>query len=712
MEEIFNVQLPLEDPVLKFLIILLIILLVPIVSDRFKLPHLLGMIIAGVIIGPFGLNLLARDSSIILSGTVGLLYIMFLAGLEIDMKDFKSNGVKSTLLGIYGFLIPMILGTLAGVYILGFSFMTSVLLASMFASHTLITYPIVSKLGITKDLSVNISVGSTLVTNILSLLVLAIVVGRSTGDMDHNFWLVLASSFIAFTLVITFVFPIIGRWFFKRYKDNISQFIFVLVIVFLGAVLSQLGGIEPIIGAFMSGLALNRLIPQTSPLMNRIDFVGNAIFIPFFLIGVGMLIDFRAFTNSHTVFVAVVMSVIATISKFIAAKATQKSFKLNSDQGLLIFGLTNAQAAATLAAVLVGYNIILGETDSGQPIRLLNDSVLNGTIIMILVTCTIASFATQKGAKKIAISGHMEVEPDDVKETILIPLSNPDTIEELIDLSINIKSKSNTNGLRALNIVKNDAKHPENENNGRKILEKAEVSAAATDTPMKTILRYDLDLVHGITNVVKEENITDLVLGLHLKKGVYGSFLGNLTNGILEKSNITTFIYNPQQPIATIKRHLIIVPENAEFESGFSFWLSRIWNIALNTGASLVFYASKSTIKLLKKIHLKHPIAIEFKIFSNWGDFGMLSDQLRDDDNLIIVLSRKNLLSYQERMEEVPNFLNKHFKDINFLLVYPSQSAFTVDGTVDLTNPSLLHAIEKLDVIGKTIATIFRNKKQ
>jgi Kef-type K+ transport system membrane component KefB len=608
------------------------------------------------------------------------------------------------------FFVPMIFGILVGLYVLEFSLMTSVLLASMFASHTLITYPLVSKLGVTKDLSVNISVGSTLITNILALLVLAVVVGMSTGDIDHNFWFELAASFIVFTLVITFIFPIIGRWFFKRYQDNVSQYIFVLVMVFLGAVLSQLAGIEPIIGAFMAGLALNRLIPHTSPLMNRIDFVGNAIFIPFFLIGVGMLIDFRAFTNSQTLVVAVVMSVVATLSKLFAAWVTQKNFKLSKDQRLLIFGLTNAQAAATLAAVLVGYNIVLGETSQGEPIRLLNDSVLNGTIIMILVTCTIASFATQKGAKNIAIAEHTEEQPANLEERILIPLSNPDTIDALVDLSINIKSKFNINGLRALNIIKNDANQTDTLINGKKILEKAQISAAATDTPVKTILRYDLDLVHGVTNVIKEENITDLVLGLHLKTGVSGSFLGNLTNGILEKSNITTFIYNPQQSIATIKRHLIIVPENAELESGFSFWLSRIWNIALNTGAPLIFYAPKSTIKLIKKIHLKHPIAIEFEVFSNWADFGKLTNELKEDDNLIIVLSRKNLLSYQEGMAEVPNYLEKHFKDMNFLLVYPSQSTFTVDGMVDLTNPSLLHAIEKLDVIGKTIATIFRKK--
>jgi Kef-type K+ transport system membrane component KefB/nucleotide-binding universal stress UspA family protein len=710
MASLFEIQLPLEDPVLKFLIILLIILFVPIVSDRFKLPHLLGMIMAGVIIGPYGLNLLARDSSIILSGTAGLLYIMFLAGLEIDMKDFRTNALKSTLLGLYGFIIPMIMGTLAGVYILGFSVMTSVLLASMFASHTLITYPIVSKLGIAKNLAVNISVGSTLITNVLSLLVLAVIVGMNTGELSSYFWVTMAIYFIAFTLVIVYVFPLIGRWFFKRYSDNVSQYIFVLAMVFLGAVLSQLAGIEAIIGAFMSGLALNRLIPHTSPLMNRIDFVGNAIFIPFFLIGVGMLIDYRAFSNLETVFVAVMMSVVATLSKFAAAWISQKNFKFNAQERLLIFGLTNAQAAATLAAVLVGYNIVLGETPDGHPIRLLNENVLNGTIIMILVTCTIASFATQKSAKKIALLGQSEKETMVSEEKILIPLSNPDTIEALVNLSINIKSKQNTKGLHALNIIKNDHSQTDGEKNARKILERAKMVASAIDMPMKTTLRYDLDLVHGVTNVIKEENITDLVLGLHLKRGGSDSFLGNLTNGILEMSNITTFIYNPQQPIATIKRHMVVVPENAEYESGFSFWLSKIWNMALNTGTPLVFFASKETIKLIKAIHIKHPISIAFKEFDDWDAFPELSEQVKEDDNLVIVLSRKNMLSHQEAMSDIPTYLNKHYQGRNFLLVYPSQSSFVTDGTVDLTNPSLLKAIEKLDVIGKTMAGIFRKK--
>lgn len=703
----FN-QLPISDPVVKFLIILLIILTIPLVSERIKVPQLLGMIIAGVVIGPYGLNLLARDSSIILSGTAGLLYIMFLAGLEIDINDFKKNAVKSTVLGLLGFIIPMLIGTLAGFYLLNFGFLTSVLLASMFASHTLITYPMVSKLGISKNTAVNISVGSTLITNILALLVLAIVVGMTSGDIDHRFWFKLGISFVVFTLVIVFLFPLVARWFFKRYSDNVSQYIFVLVIVFLGAVLSQLAGIEAIIGAFMAGLALNRLIPRTSPLMNRIDFVGNAIFIPFFLIGVGMLIDYRAFSSIETIVVAISMSVIATGTKFVAAWLTQKSFKFNKAERQVIFGLTNAQAAATLAAVLVGYNIIIGETAAGEPIRLLSDSILNGTIIMILVTCTIASFATQRGAQAIAMSEQPEKHAQNSSEMILIPVSNPATIDELVNLSNIIKSKSNTRGLFALNIINSENTDPESEKQGLKILDKAKIAASATDIDMKTLLRYDINSVNGIVSVIKEQRITDLVLGLHVRKGISDSFLGNLIDGILAKSNVTTFVYHPFQPISTIKRHLVIVPENAEYEFGFSFWLARIWNIALNTGAKIVFYASENTIDLIKKVHREHPIELSFKKFTHWDDFLILSKDLRTDDNFIVVMSRSKSLSYQTGMVKIPKYLNRYFQEQNYLLVYPQQSAYLKHEKVDLTHSSLIEAIEGIDVIGKTIARVFR----
>ena len=290
--------LPLADPVLKFLLILLIILAAPLLLNKLRVPHLLGLIIAGAIIGPNGFNLVLRDSSIILSGTAGLLYIMFLAGLEIDMGDFKKNSGKSLVFGMYTFLIPMILGTVVGLWMLDFSMETSVLLASMFASHTLIAYPIISKLGISKNNAVSITVGGTMITDTLALLVLTIIVGMATGNADNAFWIRLGVSIVIFALIVLLVFPFIGRWFFKRVHDNISQYIFVLSMVFFGAFLAQLAGMEAIIGSFLAGLALNRLIPQSSPLMNRVEFVGNAIFIPFFLLSVGMLYRSRRQSKS------------------------------------------------------------------------------------------------------------------------------------------------------------------------------------------------------------------------------------------------------------------------------------------------------------------------------------------------------------------------------------------------------------------------------
>ncbi|MFY8187746.1 MAG: cation:proton antiporter [Flavobacterium sp.] len=710
---IFETTLPLTNPVLKFLLILVIILFAPIILNKIKIPHLLGLIIAGAVIGPNGINLMERDSSIILSGTAGLLYIMFLAGLEIDLADFKKNSKKSLVFGMYTFIIPMVLGVLAGIYLLEFSIPTSVLLASMFASHTLIAYPLISKMGVAKNKAVNITVGGTLITDTLALLVLAVIVGMTTGEVNTEFWVRLSVSIVIFGLIVMLVFPIIGRWFFKRFDDNVSQYIFVLVMVYLGAVLAEMAGIEAIIGAFLAGLALNRLIPHTSPLMNRVEFVGNAIFIPFFLIGVGMLIDYRAFfKNLETIKVAGIMIVVATMAKFLAAWLTQKTFKFSADERRLIFGLSNAQAAATLAAVLVGYNIITGTDAAGEPIRLLDETVLNGTILMILFTCTIASFVAQKGAKNIALLDNTDSEHEDEEneEKILIPINNLDTTDELINLGVTIKSKKNKDGLYALNIIDNNTVSGSADKQAKKILSKAAITAAATDNLLHELLRYDLNIVNGISSVVKEHKITDLILGLHINKGISDSFFGNLTEGILTKCNTTTLIYKPAQPFGTIKRHIIIVPENAEKEIGFPFWLIKVWNIARNSGAKLLFYAHKETLKLIKEIHIKHPIACDFEDFNDWDDFLILARNFQEDDNLIIVLSRKDKPSYHSNMTKMSSYLNKYFKNTSYILIYPMQAGVTEDTSIDLKNATFMEPLEKLDEIGKTIARLFKRK--
>jgi len=710
---IFETTLPLTNPVLKFLLILIIILFAPILLNKIKIPHLLGLIIAGAIIGPNAINLMERDSSIILSGTAGLLYIMFLAGLEIDLADFKKNSQKSLVFGMLTFSIPMLLGILTGIFVLNFSMPTSILLASMFASHTLIAYPLVSKLGVAKNRAVNITVGGTMITDTLALLVLAVIVGMTNGEVNTQFWIRLSVSIIVFGLIVMLLFPIIGRWFFKNFEDSVSQYIFVLVMVYLGAALAEMAGIEAIIGAFLSGLALNRLIPHTSPLMNRIEFVGNAIFIPFFLIGVGMLVDYRAFFKDlETIKVASVMIIVATLAKCLAAWFTQKIYGYSVDERRLIFGLSNAQAAATLAAVLVGYNIITGQTPDGEPIRLLNESVLNGTILMILFTCTIATFVAQKGAKNIALLENTDDSPemDNNPEKILLPINDLEYTEELINLGVTIKSKKNKAGLYALNIVDNDRTDGSNDKLAKKILNKAAISAASTDNIIQELLRYDLNIVNGISSVVRENKITDLILGLSAKKGMSDSFLSNLTDGILTKCNTTTLIYKPTQPFGTIKRHVVIVPVHAEKEIGFPFWLIKVWNIARNSGAKLIFYAHENTIKVIQEVQSKYPIDCQFENFVDWNDFLILARNFQKDDNIIIALSRKDKPSYHANMNKIPHYLNNYFGDISYILIYPVQIGVAATTHIDLTNPTFMEPLETLDEIGKTISRIFKRK--
>ncbi len=708
-----EIVLPLTNPVLKFLLILIIILFAPIILNKIKIPHLLGLIIAGAVIGPYGFNLLERDESIILSGTAGLLYIMFLAGLEIDLLEFKKNSQKSIVFGLYTFAIPMILGTLTGLYILKISMYSSVLLASMFASHTLIAYPLISKLGVAKNKAVTVTVGGTMITDTLALLVLAVIVGMTTGEVNGTFWLRLTISVIVFGIIVLLVFPIFGRWFFKRYEDNVSQYIFVLVMVFLGAFLAELAGIEAMIGAFLSGLALNRLIPHTSALMNRIEFVGNAIFIPFFLIGVGMLVDYRAFfKNLDSIIVAIVMIVVATSAKFIAAWLTQKTYRFSVDERRLIFGLSNAQAAATLAAVLVGYNIILDTDANGEPIRLLDESILNGTILMILVTCTIASFVAQKGAKNIALLEANETPNDDTEnaERILIPIKPSEHPEELINLAIIIKSKNNRNGLYALSIVDTNSTDGAIDKKAKKALNTATIAAAATDDFVTELLRYDSNSVNGIKSVVKEHKISDLIIGVDPKKDMSELYFENLNKGILAKCNTTTLLYKSIQPLATVRRHIVVVPDKAEKEIGFPFWLIKVWNIARNSRTKLVFYASTETLKFIREVHFNFPVECDFIEFNDWYDFLILSKDFQKNDNLIFVLSRKEKISYQNNMSKMPTYLNNFFKEYSVILIYPIQSGVGDLAKIDLKNPTIADPIEKLDELRKTITQIFKRK--
>ncbi len=687
-----EITLPLEDPILKFLLIMAIVLAAPILLNRLKVPYLLGLIIAGAVIGPHGLNLVLRDSSIILSGTAGLLYIMFLSGLDLEMADLRRSGRQSLLFGLLTFGVPLLFGILAGRYLLGFPLHSSVLLAGLFASQTLIAYPIVSKLGIARDKAVTIAVGGTVITDTLALLLLTVVVGVATGSVDEGFWWRLAASVAGCIAAILVLFPLAARWFFKRCSDNVSQYVFVLVMVFLGAWLAQWAGLEPIIGAFLAGLALNRLIPRTSPLMNRIEFVGNAVFIPFFLIGVGMLIDYRAFfRNWESLEVAAVMIVLVTAAKYAAAYLSQKAFRLSADQRTLLFGLSSAHVAATLAAVMVGYNVILGYTPEGEPIRLLGESVLNGTIFMILATCTVSTFATQRGAHQIALRGarrdnRTQGAPG---EHVLIPVAHEEHIGELVGLGIAL-TKQKYRSLYALKAIDNRLDDPEMQKSGQRLLDRAAEAAAAAGIHMHRLLRYDVNIVNAIVSVVRERNVSDLVLGMHhvgetpaltLPDVLGGGTapLGKTIPAVLESSNVTTYIHASRQPLSTVRRHLVFVPRRAELEAGFRTWLLRVRHLAHDTaGAKLIFHATGATVEHLRRHRRRRGADIASYVVHDevwsWDELPALLREVRPDDCVWVVMSRRDRISYQAAMSRVPGYLEELLPRNSYVMLFPVQA--------------------------------------
>jgi Kef-type K+ transport system membrane component KefB len=660
----FHLHLPIQEPILIFFVVLLIILVTPIVLKFFRIPSLTGLILAGVAIGPHGFHILNRDNSIVLFGTVGLLYIMFIAGLEIDLSDFKKNQNKSILFGILTFSFPICLGIPIVHYGLNFDWTSSILISSIFASHTLISYPIVSKMGISKIEAVNVSVGGTLITDTAALIVLAIVVGSFHGAVDIYFWIKLIISILLFGGIVLIGFPIIGRWFFRTVQDNISQYIFVLAMVFFGAIIAELAGLEPIIGAFFSGLALNRLIPNTSPLMNRTEFVGSAIFIPFFLISVGMLVNLKSLFSGKDAFTtASVMIIVGLIAKWLAAYSTQKILNYTKIERNLIFGLSSSRAAATLASALVGYKL-----------GIFNESVLNGTILMIFVTCLVSSFIVEKSSKILA------TQKDDsstlttkIVERFLVPISNPKTIESLINLALLVKNPDSDQPIYALSVVKDNDEAKEKIFSSTKMLEKAIHHASSTDTLTQIITRVDLNISNGIIRASKDIFASDILIGWNPNLTAKDRIFGTLLTNLLENSDSMIWVSKWELPMNSVKKIIVIAPEFAQYELNFKLWIDKIHYLTKNLGSNLIIYSSKRTNQKIEFV-LNDMKMTRNVVFKENKDLKEILSELKSptkDDLWISIISRKGSISYHESMESIPQNISRNLKDTNFILLYP-----------------------------------------
>ena len=668
--------IPFTNPVLIFAVLLLIVLISPLLLKRLNVPGIIGLIIAGVIIGPHGLDLISDSEGVNMFSSIGLLYIMFIVGLELDLNEFKANRNKSVVFGFFTFIIPLIIGFPVCYYLLGYDVFASFLTASMFSTHTLVTYPIVSRMGVSKNQAVAITVGGTILTDTAVLVILAIVLNSHSGNFNFQFLLRLFISISIFSFIVFFLIPKIARWFFQKVEsEKYSHYIFVIFIVFLAGFLAELGGIEPISGAFAAGLALNRLIPHSSALMNRIEFIGNSLFIPIFLISVGMLVNVSVvFSGTTTLYIAVVLSVVALLGKWLSAFLTQKTFKYSVAQRNLIFGLSSSHAAATLAVILVGFKA-----------GIIDEYILNGTIVLILLTCLIASFVTQKAAKEIAIAEEDEdIIPSELghfaQEKILVPIADPANIGKHIELAMMLKDKKSVNSISLLGVVPNNEEAERNIINFKKKLLEQVSDAVAADLVVDVIATIDHNVASGIVRTARETMSDIVILGWPGKVGVLEKLVGDKVDLIIKNMDKNLFICHLEKKMITHKRIVVVSPPLAEKELGFDIWVNKVVQLSKELTLPVLHIGHPETQHLISS-NKKLKANFTYKEFVDWSDPLACGDEIKENDIFIFVSAHPGYVSHIPVLDNMPTRIERRFPDVSRIVVFPKR--YTIDMLVE-----------------------------
>jgi Kef-type K+ transport system membrane component KefB len=699
---------PFQNPVLVFSVILFIILLSPILLRKLKIPGIIGLIISGVIIGPHGINLLEQNSAVKLFSTIGLLYIMFIAGLELELKEFQRNKNKSLVFGFLTFTIPLVFGFPVCYYLLNYDFTASLLISSMFSTHTMVSYPIVSKFGIAKNEAVAITVGGTILTDTAVLILLAIILSSNSGGLSLAFWVRLIASLAVFSGIMFWVIPKVTGWFFQKLEsEKTSHYIFVLSVVFFAAFLAELAGVEPIIGAFVAGLSLNKLIPYSSTLMNRIEFTGQSIFIPIFLISVGMLVDVSVLLNGPTaVIIAVTLSVVALIGKWLAANATGSIFRYSSDQRKLIFGLSSSHAAATLAVILVGFQT-----------GIIDENALNGTILLILVTCLTASLVTENASRRILTSEKEEpvIEyPVRDSEHIMIPIANLNNMETLLEFAVFVKNKKSINPITILSVVPNDEEAEKNLIRAKMNLQSLVKMASSNETKIKIIATIDHNIAGGIIRASREEMTDTIMIGWPRRTGLIERFIETKTASIISRTSKAVYICHFEYPLVGHTKIVAVCPPLAELEPGFEIWLPKISTLSKELSLSILCYCNSTTKDAIHDHfrHRKQKCGFDFSDQYNLPDLQLLQKYVTSESMLFYIAARRTSVSYENCMENIQERLEKQFPKNSKIIIYPRahhiDSKFSEYG--DINAESLNQGFERVQKIGKDLGNLLKRE--
>lgn len=694
---------PITDPTLIFFVVMLIILFAPIVMGKLRIPHIIGMVLAGVAVGRYGLNILVRDDSFELFGKVGLYYIMFLASLEMDIEGVRRNKGRFGVFGLLTFAVPFIMTYVACITVLHYSVLASLLLGCIMASNTLIAYPIVGRYGLQRKPSVTLSVGSSMISLLMALVSLAAIVAAYGGNTGVMFWLWFVGKFVGYCVLMAVLIPRLARWFLRRYSDAVMQFIFVMSMLFMSAALSEAVGLEGIFGAFVAGLILNRFIPHVSPLMNRIEFIGNALFIPYFLIGVGMLINLRLlFAGGGIVGVVIMIVVFGTVGKAVAAYLAGWLFRLPVSSGNMMFGLTSAHAAGAIAMVMVGMKM---EVEPGVP--LVTDDMLNGVVIMILFTCIISTIMTERAAQQITLRDKEMPEDttaNESEEKVLIPMRYPEYAQRLVNLAMMMRSPKNTTQMVGLNVVYDDDDMPRKQEQGQRLLERMTQYAAAADIHMQTQVRVAANIANGIRHAYKEFRATEILIGMHMHPEVSQKFWGEFHQSLFNGLNSQIIMARLTQPLATIRRIQVAVPSRAQFEPGFYRWLERLCRLGCNLECHTEFFGREDVLPLIENYVLTrhHDMRVSYTRMAHWAEMPSLAASISADNLFVVVTARKGTVSYKNALEFLPDEITRHFSGSNIMIIFPDQHGDAMD-EMTFAQPQHTEEHSAYEAIGKWI---------
>lgn len=624
-----------------------VLVFTPLISESLRLPGIVGLIIGGILIGPNGFGWLNNNSQIVLLSTIGLLYLMFSAGMEVDIHLFKRVRTRAFIFGLFTFLIPQIMGTAFGLW-LGMNWLGAILLGSAFSSHTLIAFPILTRLGIVKNEAISVTVGATVITDIAAFVVLAVVLSLKEGALSPIYFVGLLAGLGLYAALILLGLPRLGKFFFRRFHGQAIEFQFVIMILFVSALLAELIGVHAVVGAFLAGLAINSSLPHQSAITNRVLFVGEALFIPIFLVHSGMITNPKAFlTSETTIMIGLGVTVIAYTSKFIAAWVVGRIYQYTKSETMTVWGLSQAQAAVTIPTLVLGLQ-------GG----LFDENLFNAAIMMILLTSISSPLIVQhfgKGLKSV----DTDKGSNNIFEHLLVSVANPETQENLIALASLLTH--NTKGtLLALNVAQEVRGQVIGLDHQRQILDRVPKLIEYPDAQVELVRRVNSSFASGILRAALEKEATSILLGWRGQPTVRQSIFGTVLDEVVWNAKVPVLVGRITTSINAIGRVILAIPQEILSGNLTTHTLDLTLAITQAINVPLLVLARKTNVDTLFSVLKQHNIDLSITVEPLEGDPVRVINNQVTTDALVIVTEMGTPKRYQRSLGSIPERLSKN----------------------------------------------------